>query len=164
MLGTRSHQSSATSARRCYHFVTYEIQSHVRALSRRLWLACFLALTFLTVQLAAAAYACAGERFAMGQAVGMHEMADMTESCPEMAQSTSKDTGQHDGLCLEHCQANHKSADHASPQVPAFLPVFVRTVEPTPVAIAVPQALAQGEAVARAPPPPFSILHCCFRT
>ncbi|CAJ0808663.1 hypothetical protein LMG19083_04748 [Ralstonia psammae] len=136
----------------------------MRALSRRLWLACFLALTFLTVQLAAAAYACAGERFAVGQAVEMHEMGDMSESCPEMAQSPSKDTGQHDGLCLEHCQASHKSADHVAPQIPTFLPVLVRMVEPTPVAIAVPQALALGDAVARAPPPPLSILHCCFRT
>jgi hypothetical protein len=142
----------------------------VRRSPRRLWLAGFLVLTFLTVQLAAAAYACAGGRFAvtpamdMGAMEGMADLADMAESCPEMAKRAPQDAGQHDGLCLEHCQAGTKTADHVSPQIPAFLPVLLGQIEPTPIATLVPLSLAQGEAIARAPPPPHAILHCCFRT
>jgi len=132
----------------------------VRCPKRRLWLAGFLVLTFLTVQLAAAAYACAGSRFVVIPAM---DMADMAESCPEMAKSAPQDSGQHDGLCLEHCQAGAKTADHAAPQVPAFLPVLIGQTEPTPIAAPAPLLLAQGDAIARAPPPPLSILHCCFR-
>ncbi|MHA6846132.1 copper resistance protein [Ralstonia syzygii] len=130
---------------------------------RRLWLAGLLVLAFLTVQLAAAAYACAGDRLAVSLAMGVDGMAGMA-SCPEMAKAASRDSGRHDGLCLEHCQADHKTADHASPQIPAFLPVLVRLVEPTPAPATVSQALAQGDAIARAPPPPIPILNCSFRT
>lgn len=138
----------------------------MRRSPRRFWLAGFLVLTFLTVQLAAAAYACAGGRYAVRVAMdmgAMDGMADMVESCPEMAKSEAQDSGQHDGLCLEHCQAGSKTADHVSPQIPAFLPVLLRQIEPTPIAATVPLILAQAEPIARAPPPPLSILHCCFR-
>ncbi|MHA6824150.1 copper resistance protein [Ralstonia pseudosolanacearum] len=138
----------------------------MRRSQRRLWLAGFLVLTFLTVQLAAAAYACAGGRFAMQPAMGadvIEGMSDMAESCPDMAKKAPQYGGQHDGLCLEHCQAGTKTADHVSPQVPAFLPVLIGQIEPTPIGAAVPLVLAQGDAIARAPPPPIAILHCCFR-
>ncbi|MET3446346.1 copper resistance protein [Ralstonia sp. 1138] len=138
----------------------------MRRYQRRLWLAGFLVLTFLTVQLAAAAYACAGGRYAVRAALDMGAMtgmADMAESCPEMAKNATQDNGQHDGLCLEHCQAGSKTADHVSPQIPTFLPVLLRQIEPTPIAATVPLILAQAEPIARAPPPPLSILHCCFR-
>lgn len=138
----------------------------MRRSSRRLWLAGFLALTFLTVQLAAAAYACAGGRYVVHPAMDMgavEGMADMAESCPEMAKNASQDSSRHDGLCLEHCQAGSKTADHVSPQIPAFLPVLLGQIEPTPIAATVPLILAQADAIARAPPPPLSILHCCFR-
>jgi len=144
----------------------------MRRSPRRFWLAGFLVLTFLTVQLAAAAYACAGGRFAVHPAMdmggmegmaGMTDMAGMTESCPEMAKNAPQDNGQHDGLCLEHCQAGAKTADHVSPQIPAFLPVLLGQIEPTPIAATVPLILAQADPIARAPPPPLSILHCCFR-
>nr|WP_311529488.1 copper resistance protein [uncultured Ralstonia sp.] len=136
-------------------------------LKRRLWLAGFLVLTFLTVQLAAAAYACAGSRFAVVPAMdldAMASMADLAESCPEMAKNAQQSRDQHDGLCLEHCQAGAKTADHAAPQIPAFLPILVGKIEPTPIAAPAPLLLAQGAAIARAPPPPLSVLHCCFRT
>jgi hypothetical protein len=139
----------------------------VHRLKRRLWLAGFLVLTFLTVQLAAAAYACAGSRFVVVSAMDMDEtasMADLAESCPEMANNAQRDGDQHDGLCLEHCQAGTKTTDHAAPQIPAFLPILVRKIEPTPIAAAAPRLLAQCDAIARAPPPPLSVLHCCFRT
>lgn len=138
----------------------------MRRSPRRFWLAGFLVLTFLTVQLATAAYACAGGRFAVQSAMdagAMEGMADMAESCPEMAEKAPQDNGQHDGLCLEHCQAGTKTADHVSPQIPAFLPVLLGQIEPTPIAATVPLILAQADPIARAPPPPLSILHCCFR-
>ncbi|ESS48437.1 exported protein of unknown function [Ralstonia solanacearum SD54] len=93
----------------------------------------------------------------------MDGLAGMAESCPEMAKNSTQDNGQQDGLCLEHCQAGTKTADHVSPQIPAFLPVLLGHVEPTPIAATVPLILAQAEPIARAPPPPLSILHCCFR-
>jgi len=121
----------------------------------------FLIIAFLTVQLAAAAYACEGGRYSLS---AMENMAGMTESCPEMTGAAQQDGGKHDGLCLEHCQLNAKSADHYSPQSPVFLPVLVSVLEPTPVPAADYMALVRGVAVARAPPPPFTILHCCYRT
>lgn len=131
----------------------------MRRPKRRLWFAGFLVLTFLSVQLAAAAYACAGSRFVVVPAM---DMPDMAESCPEMAKNAPQDSGQHDGLCLEHCQAGAKTADHATPQIPAFLPILVGQIEPTPIAAPAPLLLARGDAIARAPPP-LSVLHCCFR-
>ncbi len=150
------------AARRCYHCANPETL-HVRRSPRRLWLASFLVLTFLTVQLAAAAYACAGDRLAASVAVSVDEMAGMA-SCPEMVKAAPQDSGQHDGLCLEHCQADNKTADHASPQIPVFLPVLLRLIASTPAPVPVSLALAQSDAIAQAPPPPIPILHCCFRT
>ncbi|CAJ0794119.1 MAG: copper resistance protein [Ralstonia sp.] len=121
----------------------------------------FLVVAFLTVQLAAAAYACAGSLYSVS---AMNGMAGMTESCPEMAAMAQKDSEKRDGLCLEHCQFNAKSADHFSPQSPAFLPVLVSVVEPAPVSAANYVAHVHEGAVARAPPPPLTILHCCYRT
>jgi hypothetical protein len=121
----------------------------------------YLIVAFLTVQLAAAAYACEGSRYSVS---AMEDMASMTESCPEMAADAQKDSGKHDGLCLEHCQLNAKSADHFSPQIPAFLPVLVSVLETTPAPAADHVTLVRAVAVARAPPPPLTILHCCYRT
>lgn len=132
---------------------------HVRTSLRRLWLAGFLLIAFLTVQFAAAAYACAGSRYALEHA---NDMAGMTESCPDMAsKSATPDT--HDGLCLEHCQAGTKTADHTAPQIPAFLPVLVGLIEPTPAPALASRARTAGQAIPGTPPP-IPILHCCFRT
>lgn len=132
----------------------------MRSFHRRLWITGFLVVAFLTVQLAAAAYACAGNLYSFN---AMEEMAGMTESCPEMAARAHKDMGQHDGLCLEHCKLNDKSADHFSPQSPAFLPVLLGVIEPTPVSI--PEfALSLREGAISRAPPPHAILHCCYRT
>jgi len=133
----------------------------VRISLRRLWLAGFLICAFLTVQLAAAAYACTGSRYSLDQ---MDDMAGMMESCPEMAKNAKQDRGANDGLCLEHCQLGSKSVDHTSPQVPAFLPVLLSVVEPAPVQATDRFAMVYGNAIPRAPPRPLSILHCCYRT
>ncbi len=139
---------------------------HARTSLRRLWLAAFLLTAFLTVQLAAAAYACAGSRYAVStdrDMTGMTGMIGMTESCPDMAQK-AVEPDSHDGLCLEHCQLGSKSLDHASPQLPVFHASLVHPVmlvlEPL---LARPNAAAAG-ATPRGPPRPLSILHCCFRT
>lgn len=118
---------------------------------------------FLTVQLAAAAYACAGSRY---QIEGTQTQAALTESCDDMA-SSDHDKSQGDeqkALCLAHCQADSKSADHVSPQIPAFLPVLVSVAEPAAVTVADARTVLSTEARPRAPPPPLAILHCCFRT
>lgn len=131
----------------------------MRASLRRLWLAGFLLIAFLTVQFAAAAYACAGSRYTLEQA---DDMAGMTESCPDMARKSAT-LQTHDGLCQEHCQAGTKATDHTAPQVPAFLPVLVSHIEPTPAPALPMRAEASGQAVPGTPPP-IPILHCCFRT
>ena len=133
---------------------------------RRPWFVGFLIALFLTVQLAAAAYACAGSRY---QIEGSQTQAALTESCSDMAEMADSDHGKGKGddqkaLCLAHCQADSKSADHVSPQIPAFLPVLVSVVEPAPVVVTDARTVLSAEARPRAPPPPLSILHCCFRT
>ncbi|TDF62532.1 copper resistance protein [Cupriavidus sp. L7L] len=132
----------------------------MRTSLRRLWLAAFLLSAFLTVQLAAAAYACDGSRYSLG---ATHEMAGMTEACPDMAKDGAG-PGIHDGLCQEHCQLGSKSADHATPQIPAFQPVLVNVVVPTPVPGLAHRVAVPREAISRAPPRPLPILNCCFRT
>ncbi|EFP63488.1 MULTISPECIES: hypothetical protein [Ralstonia] len=139
----------------------------MRASLRRPWFAGFLVIAFLTVQLAAAAYACAASR---GSAEVMPTMADatdagaMVQSCPEMAMQAQQDVHQHDGLCLEHCQSGTKSANHVSPQIPIFLPVLIRMITAEPVIMADGQSVLLADVAPRAPPPPIPILNCCFRT
>nr|WP_315593779.1 hypothetical protein [uncultured Cupriavidus sp.] len=88
----------------------------------------------------------------------------MTESCPDMADGASNQAGEQKALCLGHCQADSKSTDHVSPQIPAFLPVLVNIIEPADVVVADLNAALGVDAMPRAPPPPLTILHCCFRT
>lgn len=127
---------------------------------RRPWFAGFLLVVFLAAQLAAAAYACTGSRY---QAEHSGTMAAMTESCADMAASDSQQGIDQSGLCLAHCQADAKNADHASPQLPAFMPVLMRVVEPTRVVLAEVRVALRAEAEARGPPP-LTILHCSFQT
>ncbi|WP_354682460.1 hypothetical protein [Cupriavidus necator] len=129
---------------------------------RRPWLAGFLLVVFLSTQLAVAAYACTGSRY---QVEDSGTMAAMAESCADMAAGTSA-SGQdieQSGLCLAHCQADSKSADHASPQLPAFMPVLLRVIEPTRVVMAEFRIALRAEGQARSPPP-LNILHCSFQT
>ncbi|WP_020206780.1 hypothetical protein [Cupriavidus sp. WS] len=132
----------------------------------------FLLVVFLTVQLAAAAYACAGSRYQVTDD-GNAEAA-LTESCAEMAgmdqmarMSASADgeqAGDQSALCLAHCQADSKSADHVSPQLPVFLPVLLNVIVPTPVMVADSRVVLHADAAARAPPPALNILHCRSQT
>ncbi|QEZ49110.1 hypothetical protein [Cupriavidus oxalaticus] len=128
---------------------------------RHPWFAGLLLVVFLTVQLAAAAYACTGSRY---QITGGSAEAALTESCADMAAGGSDQGDDQAALCLAHCQADSKSADHASPQTPAFLPVLLGVIEPTRVALADIGIALRAEAEARAPPPPLNILHCSFQT
>ncbi|WP_316153569.1 hypothetical protein [Cupriavidus sp. BIC8F] len=127
---------------------------------RRPWFAGFLLVVFLAAQLAAAAYACTGSRY---QEEHSGTMAAMTESCADMAAIDSQQGIDQSGFCLAHCQADAKNADHASPQLPAFMPVLMRVIEPTRVVLAEVRVALRAEAEARAPPP-LTILHCSFQT
>ncbi|MFS8973562.1 hypothetical protein PO002_03480 [Cupriavidus necator] len=127
---------------------------------RRPWFAGFLLVVFLAVQLAAAAYACAGSRY---QVEHSGAMAAMTESCADMAASEGEQGIDQSGLCLAHCQADSRSADHLSPQLPAYMPVLMRVIEPTRVAVAEVRTALRAEMEARGPPP-LNILHCSFQT
>ncbi len=88
----------------------------------------------------------------------------LMESCPDMADHKSDQGGNQKALCLGHCQADSKSADHVSPQIPAFLPVLVNVIEPAHLVVADLRTVLSVDAQPRAPPPPLAILHCCFRT
>lgn len=120
-----------------------------------------LLVVFLAVQLAAAAYACTGSRYQMGSS---NTQAALTESCADMADSGDDQGGDQSALCLAHCQADSKSADHVSPQLPAFLPVLMSVIEPTRVVLADVRIALRAEVEARGPPPPLNILHCSFQT
>lgn len=89
-------------------------------LRRHSFFAGFLLLVFLSVQLAAAAYACAGSRYQVGS---NNMKAALTESCADMANGTDQGSSQdkdNGALCLAHCQADSKSADHVAPQLPVL--------------------------------------------
>ncbi len=94
----------------------------------------------------------------------MSNAGTMAQSCPEMATGTQSDDQLHDGLCLEHCQNDSKSADRVAPQIPAFLPVLIRQVVAEPMEALDTQSVLLAVVAPRAPPPPLSILNCCFRT
>ncbi len=94
---------------------------------------------------------------------GNHTKAALTESCADMAASSSDQGDDHSALCLAHCQADSKSADHVSPQLPVFLPVLASVIEPTRVVLADVRIALRAEVEARGPPP-LNILHCSFQT
>ncbi|NOV22483.1 hypothetical protein E5S69_02900 [Cupriavidus necator] len=119
-----------------------------------------LLVVFLTVQLAAAAYACTGSRYQMQ---GSGTTAAMTESCADMAAGSDAHGADEGALCLAHCQADSKSADPVSPQLPVFLPVLMSVIEPTRVVLADIRIALRAETEARGPPP-LNILHCSFQT
>ena len=123
-------------------------------------LAGLLLVVFLTVQLAAAAYACTGSRYQME---GSGTAAAMTESCADMAAASDDHGADQSALCLAHCQADSQSADHVSPQLPIFLPVLMGVIEPMRVVLADIRIALRAESEARGPPP-LNILHCSFQT
>jgi hypothetical protein len=134
------------------------------ALRRRPFFAGILLVVFLTVQLAAAAYACAGNQYRVGSG---DMKAALTESCADMANGADADSRKDEdngALCLAHCQADSKSADHVAPQLPVFLPVLTGVIEPAPVAFANIRTVLRTQVAARAPPPPLAVLYCSFQT
>lgn len=147
--------------------------SIVRLLVRRhAWFAGLLLIVFLSVQLATAAYACvAGTSAAAAEAMQQASMAAMEMDgmgcCPEATGVPDDGTQQfHAGkaLCMGHCQADTKHADHPTPQVPPFIPVLVGSVVEPPLLRHVSLFSIRASAQPRAPLPPHAILHCCFRT
>lgn len=94
---------------------------------------------------------------------GNNTKAAMTESCADMAANSDDQGNDQSALCLAHCQADSKSADHVSPQLPAFLPVLMSVIEPTRVVLADVRIALRAEVEARGPPP-LNILHCSFQT
>ncbi|WP_423198967.1 MULTISPECIES: copper resistance protein [unclassified Cupriavidus] len=112
------------------------------------------------MQLATAAYACnMGESKPTEQA----PMGAMV-SCADMAEQDATPSDSQKALCMSHCQADTKHADHAAPQIPAFIPVLASIiVEPT-VGDAAPFFALRAKHQPRASPPPHAILHCCLRT
>jgi len=126
---------------------------------RHSWIAGLLLVVFLSVQLATAAYACT-----MNKAAPMETPMEAMTSCAEMAdQAAVRNDGQK-ALCMAHCQADAKHADHAAPQIPAFIPVLASIIVEPPVLDVTPVIALHAQARPRAPPPPHAILHCCFRT
>ncbi len=145
--------------------VCFRLSCHGKELLRHTarrhpWFAGLLLVVFLTVQLAATAYACTGSRYQME---GNNTKAAMTESCADMAANSDDQGNDQSALCLAHCQADSKSADHVSPQLPAFLPVLMSVIEPTRVVLADVRIALRAEVEARGPPP-LNILHCSFQT
>ncbi|WP_420997964.1 hypothetical protein ACKI2N_032475 [Cupriavidus sp. 30B13] len=89
----------------------------------------------------------------------------MTESCAEMAEMADSDKAADQGaLCLAHCQADSKTADHVSPQIPVFLPVLLSVLSPIAVTVSDFCIAMRAETEARAPPPALTILHCSYQT
>jgi hypothetical protein len=127
----------------------------------RRWLAGWLVLATLFTQLATAAYACptgaatrTGSAAAPPCGMAMADGATMAQIDPDQP-----------GLCVQHCQAPSQALDQGQP--PSVSPpsaVAALTVTTAPQAV--PESVAwtsQSLRRDRIPPPPHSILHCCFR-
>ena len=127
----------------------------------RRWLAGWLVLATLFTQLATAAYACptgagtgAEPAVAMPCGMAMDGGATMAQLDPEQP-----------GLCVQHCQAPSQALDQGhSPSVPAPAAMTALAVAAAPAAVDESVAWASRSLRRdRIPPPPHSILHCCFR-
>ena len=134
-----------------------------RIARRHSWIAGLLLVVFLSVQLATAAYACTMGKAAPAESPMEASMEAMT-SCAEMADQVAVQNDGQKALCMAHCQADAKHADHAAPQIPAFIPVLASIIVEPPVLDVTPVITLHAQARPRAPPPPHAILHCCFRT
>ncbi|PLP99563.1 copper resistance protein [Cupriavidus pauculus] len=139
----------------------------MRSLVRRhAWFAGLLLVVFLSVQLATAAYACTTGASAVGEPTQLEAM-DGMGCCPDMADMEDQGAAQFNGekaFCMGHCQADSKHADHPAPQIPPFIPVLVGSLVEPPVQGRASFFVMRANAQPRAPPPPHTILHCCFRT
>lgn len=127
----------------------------------RRWLAGWLVLATLFMQVATAAYACpTGAATGTGSAVtlpcgmAMDDGASMAQIDPDQP-----------GLCVQHCQAPSQALDQGqSPSIPPPTAVAALTVALAPETVAGSAAWASRSARRDGiPPPPHSILHCCFR-
>lgn len=126
----------------------------------RRWLSAFTVFSLLFMQLATAAHACPLVASALGpvQATPCAEMM-MDASSPDPSRIDSP------ALCIKHCQPEPQGADAGHSAV-LSAPAVVSMLLIVPVdesAGAMPMRLVEEAAQRATPPPPVSILHCCWR-
>lgn len=124
------------------------------------WIAWIALVAVLFAQFSVAAYACPALK-----AISVDGPMAMATDCDGMAAQTSKSDPDNPTLCLQHCQQGNQHSDHA--EIPPILPLsglswaaidWAYDFSALPVIIS-----AQEHKLARASPPPKSILNCCFR-
>jgi len=122
----------------------------------RRWLASWLVFALLFTQLATAAYACPKQ-----------SESEVLMPCAEMMAmpSASMQDMEQPGLCMQHCQPTSQTIDpgHAPAiSLPAIITMVVVSAQDEPQLVLSWRG-EQNPAHAQAPPPPISVLHCCFR-
>lgn len=121
----------------------------------------WLIASLLFLQLASAAHACTA---GMAEA-GVQSMAGMP-CAQQMAEDFAPALDpEQPGLCLEHCRSGSQTVDQssgASLAAPALIALFFVAAAHEPPAEASAWQ-AQRRSRDRAPPPPHSVLHCCYR-
>lgn len=130
----------------------------------RAWLAGFMALVLMCWQMSLAAYAC--PLMGSGQ-VAMTADTPFDMPCMETMADDDESLATVNGSCQQHCQfgATSQVADPVKlvlPLATAWPPNLASALQPaSPPAWTTrhPDALA----VSMRPPPPHSLLHCCFR-
>lgn len=122
--------------------------------SLRQWICKLMVGVILLAQMSIAAYACPG----LGTSTGMSM--DMP-GCEQMAGPMDK---AFPNLCAEHCHQGHQSDLTQPPSLPAVALISLYTIDQASTDQAASSRLWHPEHVPlAAPPPPLSILHCCFR-
>src|SRR5438552_3803606 len=121
----------------------------MKARVQRRWIAWIVLVAVLFTQFAVAVYACPA-------------LAMVADSCDAMAAKANQPDPDNPGLCLQHCQQGSQHSDHAA--VPPILSMLglMPLVDGSHHSPSLPVMIsAQARALARASPPPKSILHCC---
>lgn len=123
------------------------------ARSLRQWICKLMVGVILLAQMSIAAYAC--PKVSAPAAMSM----DMV-GCEQMAGPMDK---AFPNLCAEHCHQGHQSDMTQVPSVPAIALISLYTVAQATVDQAPSRPWLPDHVPLAAPPPPLSILHCCFR-
>lgn len=123
--------------------------------SLRQWICKFMVGVILLAQMSIAAYACPRTSTAMSM--------DMV-GCEQMAGSMDMDMDKaFPNLCAEHCHQGHQSDMTQVPSLPAIALISLYTVTQATADQAPSRPWLPDHVPLAAPPPPLSILHCCFR-
>lgn len=123
--------------------------------SLRQWICKLMVGVILLAQMSIAAYAC--PRTSAPTAMSM----DMV-GCEQMAGSIDMDKA-FPNLCAEHCHQGHQSDMTQVPSLPAIALISLYTVAQATAGQASSGPWLPDPVPLAAPPPPLSILHCCFR-